>query len=72
MYQDYFEEKKNRLSKGPILYLPGNRGWFQLFSDTIKMKVGSTLYYVQNSTPKLIGYASKRLPPAAANYSITE
>ena len=30
------------------------------------------LYWIQNRKPKLITYASKRLPEAAHNYSITE
>ena len=32
----------------------------------------SALYKIQNLKPKLIAYASKRLPEAAKNYSITE
>ena len=34
--------------------------------------MGSTLYQIQNGRPKLIAYASKRLPEAARNYFITE
>ena len=34
--------------------------------------MGSALYQIQNGKPKLIVYASKRLPEAARNYSITE
>ena len=30
------------------------------------------MYQIQNGKPKLIAYASKRLPGAACNYSITE
>ena len=30
------------------------------------------MYQIQNGKPKLIAYASKRLPEAAKNYSITE
>ena len=37
---------------------------FELFSDTSKTAAGLALYQIQNSTPKLIGYASKRLPSA--------
>ena len=33
---------------------------------------GSTLYQIQIGKPKLIAYASKRLPEAAKSYSITE
>ena len=52
-----FEEIKNRLQKPPILYVYGT---------------GSALLQMQNGKPKLIAYASKRLPEAAQNYSITE
>ena len=34
--------------------------------------MGSALYQIQNGKPKLIAYASKRLPEAARNYSITK
>ena len=43
-----------------------------MFSDTNKTAAGSALNQIQNGTPKIIGYARKRLPPAAVNYSITE
>ena len=33
--------------------------------------MGSALYLIQNRKPKLIAYASKRLPEAMRNYSIT-
>ena len=45
---------------------------FHLYSDTSKFATGSALYQIQNGKPKLITYASKRLPEAARNYSITE
>ena len=43
-----------------------------MYSDTSKYATGSALYQIQNGKPKLIAYASKRLPEAARNYSITE
>ena len=48
------------------------RGRFLLYSDTRKYATGSALYQVQNGRPKLIAYASKRMPKTARNYSITE
>ena len=48
------------------------RGRFLLYSDTSKYTTGSALCQVQNGEPKLIAYASKRMPEAARNYSITE
>ena len=52
--------------------MPDRVGRFQLYSDTSKYATGGTLYQIQNGKPKLIAYASKRLPEAARNYSITE
>ena len=46
--------------------MPDKVGRFQLYS------MGSALYQIHNEKPKLIAYASKRLPEAACNYSITE
>ena len=66
------EEIKWRLVKLPVLHLPESRGRFHLYSYTIKFATGSGLYQIQNRKPKLITYASKRLPNAASNYSITE
>ena len=70
--QTTFEEIKSRLQKPPILHLPDGKGRFHLYSDTSKYATGSALYQIQNGKPKLIAYASKRLPEAARNYSITE
>ena len=52
--------------------MPDKMARFQLYSDTSKYEMGTTLYQIQNGKPKLIAYASKRLPEAAHNYSITE
>ena len=52
--------------------MPDKRGRFLLYSDTSKHAMGSALYQVPNGKPKLIAYASKRMPEAARNYSITE
>ena len=70
--QDSFEEIKQRLIKLPVLHMPNKMGRFHLYSDTSKFATGSTLYQIQNGKPKLIAYASKRLPEAAKSYSITE
>ena len=47
-------------------------GRFHLDSDTSKFETGSILYQIQNGKPKLIAYASKKLPEAAKSYSIRE
>ena len=52
--------------------MPDKRGRFTLYSDTSKHATGSALYQVQDGSPRLIAYASKRMPDAAKNYSITE
>ena len=52
--------------------MPNTTGKFHLYTDTSKFATGSSLYQIQNGQPKLIAYASKRLPEAARNYSITE
>ena len=70
--QDSFEEIKCRLIKPPVLHIPNKTGRFHLYSDMCKFATGSALYQIQNGKPKLIAYASKRLPEAAKSYSITE
>ena len=70
--QKAFDEIKNKLLKPPVLSMPDKRGRFLLYSDTSKYATGSALYQVQNGKPKFIAYASKRMPEAARNYSITE
>ena len=52
--------------------MPKKTGRFHLYSDTSKFATGSALYQIQGGKPKLIVYASKRLPEAAKNYSIME
>ena len=72
--QTAFEEIKSRLQKPLILHLPDGKGRLHLYlySDTSKYAMGSALYQIQNGKPKLIACASKRLPKAVRNYSITE
>ena len=68
--QDSFEEIKCRLIKSPVMHMPNKTGRFHLYSDASKFATGSTLYQIQNGKPKLIAYASKRLPEAGKSYSI--
>ena len=70
--QHTFGEIKRRLQRPPVLHLSNRYGHFQLYSDTSKFATGSVLYQIQNGQPRLIAYASKRMPEAAKNYSITE
>ena len=55
-----------------MLHLLDNKGNFHFYYDTSKFATESALYQIQDGKPKLIAYASKRLPKAARNYSITE
>ena len=52
--------------------MPNKMGRFHLYSNTSKYATGSALYQIQGGKPKLIAYATKRLPEAAKNSSITE
>ena len=70
--QDAFDEIKARLQKPPVLSMPDKRCRCTLYSDMSKHATGSALYQVQDGSPKLIAYMSKRMPEAAKNYSITE
>ena len=70
--QDSFIEIKHRLVKPLVLHVPNKTRKFHLYSDISKYVTGSTLSQIQGGKPKLIAYASKRLPEAAKNYSITE
>ena len=58
--------------KPPVLSMPDRKGRFILYSDTSKIATGSALYQHQDGKPRLMAYASKRMPYAAKNYSITE
>ena len=62
--QDSFEEIKYGLIKPPLLHMPNTTGRYHLYLDTSKYATGSVLYQMQNGKPKLIAYASKRLPEA--------
>ena len=68
--QEAFEKIKRMLVKAPVLHLPNHEGRFHLYSDTSKFAAGSA--GSQNGKLRLIAYASKRLPEAVRNYSITE
>ena len=56
---------KRHLCESPVLTLPTADGHFILYSDTSRTHTGSALWQIQDGFPRLIGYASKTLPPAA-------
>ena len=71
--QDFIcRNKVHRLMKPPVLHMPNKTGRFHLYTDTSKFATGSALYQIPDGKPKLIAYASKRLPEATKNYSMTE
>ena len=70
--QESFEEIKRRLVHAPVLHMPNRQGRFHLYSNSSKFAAGSALYQIQDGKPKLIAYASKRLPEAVRSYSITK
>ena len=70
--QEAFKEIKRRMLNPPVLSMPHGKGRFILYSDSSKLATGSTLYQYQDGKPRLVAYASKRIPEAANNYSITE
>ena len=72
LHQKAFVDVKKMLVKPPILHLPRPTGRFILYCDTSKTHTGSSLWQVQDGKPRLLGYASKSLPEACKNYSVTE
>ena len=70
--QEVFEEIKWKLIKAPILHMSNCEQRFHLYSDMSKFATGSAFDQIQNRKPKLIAYASKRLPEAVRSYLITE
>ena len=67
-----FNEIKRRLCSSPVLSLPISGGRFIMYSDTSRTHAGSVLWQIQDGKPRLLGYASKTLPAASKNYSVTE
>ena len=70
--EEAFIKIKKLLSSPPVLSLPKPEGRFVLYSDTSREHTGSSLWQLQDGHYKLIGFASKTLPPACKNYSVTE
>ena len=71
-HQENFDKIKKQMASPPVLTLPTSTGRYILYSDTSKLHAGSALWQIQNGKPRLVGYASKSLPKACANYGITE
>ena len=63
---------KNYSLKPQSFIYPDLEGRFILYCDTSKTHTGSSLWQIQDGKPGLLGYASKSLPEACENYSVTE
>ena len=72
VHQKAFEETKELQTKPPVLHLPRPGGRFISYCDTSKTHTSSSLWQIQDGKPRLLGYASKSLPDACRNYSVTE
>ena len=66
---DKFQLLLHEKQQNEKITLQGDFNYTQIPS---KYATGSAFYQIQNGKPKLLAYASKRLPEAAHNYSITE
>ena len=71
-HQKIFEGLKKDIVNSPILVMPNNKGHFTLVSDTSGVVCGAALYQEQRGRLRLVGYNSRKLPPAAIRYSISE
>ena len=67
-----FNDIKQLLVNPPVLKAPTPDGLFRLESDTFQEGVSSTLLQKQGNEWVVIGYHSKRLPPLAKNFGVTE
>ena len=71
-HQKIFEGLKKDIANPPVLVTPNNKGHFTLVLDTSGVACGAALYQEQRGKLRLVGYNSKKLPPAAIRYSISE
>ena len=70
--QKAFDEIKCRLQRPQFYIYLTDMEDFNYTLTPVSLPTGSALYQVQNGQPRLIAYASKRMPEAAKNYLITE
>ena len=67
-----FNDIKKLLVNAPVLKAPTPDSLFRLESNTSREGVGGTLLQKQGNEWVVIGYHSKRLPPSAKNFGVTE
>ena len=70
-HQKIFEGLKD-IANPPVLVMPNNKGHLTLVSDTSGVACEAALYQEQRGKLRLVGYNSKKLPPAAIRYGISE
>lgn len=73
-HETAFQDIKELLLTPPVLYAPTGKGQLRLYCDTSRVATGSYLaeYHANEDREYIIAYYSKRLPPAAKNYSVSE
>ena len=71
-HQKIFEGLKKDIINPPVLVMPNSKGHFTLVLDTSGVACGAALHQEQRGRLRLVGYNSKKLPPASSRYSISE
>ena len=71
-HEEAFQQIKTLLVAPPVLCAPSPEGEFILYSDTSRIATGSCLTQLVDGHERIIAYYSKRLPPAATSYSVSE
>lgn len=62
--EESFQELKKKLTSAPILTIPADEGYFDIYSDASKLELGAVL--MQNG--KVVAYASRQLKVHEKNY----
>jgi hypothetical protein len=71
-HEQAFQKIKSLLIAPPIFCAPSPVGQFVLYSDTSRIATGSCLAQIVNGKERILAYYSKRLPPSAARFSVSE
>jgi hypothetical protein len=71
-HEKAFQQVKQLLIQPPVLCAPTGKGQLRLYSDTSRVAAGCYLAEFIDGKEYIIAYYSKRLPPAAKNYSVSE
>ena len=71
-HQKVFEGLKEDIANPSVPVMPNNKGHYTLVSDISGVACRAALYKEQKGRLRLVGYNSKKLPPALIRYSISE